>query len=155
LVFYVGGVFCISLLISSDDPELFVANKASASAAASPFVVAVRQLGVQVLPSIINAAILIFTLSAANSDLYIASRTLYALAEEGHAPHIFTKVNRWGCPYYSLGITWLFCGLAYLRVSSDGATVFGYFVRFLLLFRKAIIDSSLCSRSTLSRCSEV
>jgi len=134
LVFYVGGVFCISLLISSDDPELFVANKASASAAASPFVVAVQQLGVQVLPSIINAAILIFTLSAANSDLYIASRTLFALAEEGHAPRIFTKVNRWGCPYYSLGITWLFCGLAYLRVSSDGATVFGYFVNLVSLF---------------------
>ena len=105
-----------------------MATKASASAAASPFVVAVKQLGVQVLPSIINAAILIFTLSAANSDLYIASRTLYALAEEGHAPRIFTKVNKWGCPYYALGITWLFCGLAYLRVSSDGATVFGYFV---------------------------
>lgn len=44
----------------------------------------------------------IFVLSAANSDLYIASRTLFALAEEGHAPAFFLTVNKYGCPYYAL-----------------------------------------------------
>lgn len=32
---------------------------------------------------ILNACILVFVMSAANSDLYIGSRTLYALAAEG------------------------------------------------------------------------
>lgn len=134
LIFYIGGVFCISLLIASNDQRLFVANRASASAAASPFVVAVSGMGIKVLPSILNAAILIFVLSAANSDLYIASRTLYALAEEGKAPRFLLKVNKQGCPYICLLATWLFCGLAYLRVSSDGAVVFGYFVNLVALF---------------------
>ena len=126
LVFYVGGVFCISLLVASNDQNLFVANRAGTSAAASPFVVAVTGMGIKVLPSILNAAILIFVLSAANSDLYIASRTLYALAEEDKAPRFLLKVNKWGCPYWCLLVTWLFCGLAYLRVDSDGATVSDY-----------------------------
>lgn len=134
LVFYVGGVFCISLLVASNDQNLFVANRAGTSAAASPFVVAVTGMGIKVLPSILNAAILIFVLSAANSDLYIASRTLYALAEEDKAPRFLLKVNKWGCPYWCLLVTWLFCGLAYLRVDSDGATVFGYFVNLVSLF---------------------
>jgi len=134
LIFYIGGVFCISLLVASNDPDLFVANRASTSAAASPFVVAVRQLQIKALPSIINGAILIFVLSAANSDLYIASRTLFALAEERKAPRFLTRVNRMGVPVYSLLITWLFTALAYLRVSADGAVVFGYFVNLVTLF---------------------
>ena len=53
----VGGVFCISLLVSSNDEGLFVASKAGTSAAASPFVVAVKSMGIQALPSILNGAI--------------------------------------------------------------------------------------------------
>jgi len=100
LVFYVGGVFCISLLVASNSQDLFVASTKSTSAAASPFVVAVRQFGIKALPSILNAAILIFVLSAANSDLYIASRTLYALAEEGKAPRFLTRVDKRGVSGY-------------------------------------------------------
>jgi amino acid transporter len=58
LIFYVGGVFCIGLLVASNDPGLFVANKASTSAAASPFVVAVRRMGIDVLPGFLNGCIL-------------------------------------------------------------------------------------------------
>ena len=45
----------------------------------------------KVVNHIINACILIFVLSAANSDLYIGSRTLYGLAAEGKAPRIFAR----------------------------------------------------------------
>jgi yeast amino acid transporter len=55
-----------------------------------------------VLNHVINGAILIFVLSAANSDLYIGSRTLYGLAVEGKAPKIFRRVNRLGVPYVAL-----------------------------------------------------
>lgn len=46
----------------------------------------------------VDAVILIFVMSAANSDLYIGSRTLFALAAEGKAPKIFKRVNRMGVP---------------------------------------------------------
>lgn len=78
-------------------------------------------VGIKVLNHIINACILLFVLSAANSDLYIGSRTLYALAIEGKAPRLFTRVNRMGVPYPSLILCTLFCGLVFLNVSSSSA----------------------------------
>lgn len=70
---------------------------------------------------IINACILLFVLSAANSDLYIGSRTLYGLAAEGKAPRIFARVNRMGVPYASLILCTCFCALVFLNVTSSSA----------------------------------
>lgn len=68
---------------------------------------------------VINAAILIFVLSAANSDLYTGSRTLYALAIEGKAPRIFRRVNRMGVPWPALLFCTSFCCLVFLNVHSS------------------------------------
>ncbi|KAH9854124.1 dicarbixylic amino acid permease [Lenzites betulinus] len=134
LVFYVGGVFVISLIVPSTNQTLFVANKSKAGAAASPFVVATTLAGIKVLNHIINAAILLFVLSAANSDLYIGTRTLYGLAVQGQAPKIFAKVNRMGVPYPALIFCTCFCFLVFLNVSSSSAKVFGWFVNLVSTF---------------------
>ncbi|KAI0082722.1 dicarbixylic amino acid permease [Panus rudis PR-1116 ss-1] len=134
VVFYIGGVFVIGLIVPSTDTTLFVANKSKTGAAASPFVVATTLVGIKVLNHIINAAILLFVLSAANSDLYIGSRTLYGLAVEGKAPKIFARVNRLGVPYPSLILCTLFCGLVFLNVSSSSAKVFSWFVNLVSTF---------------------
>ncbi|KAF8077993.1 dicarbixylic amino acid permease [Lyophyllum atratum] len=128
LVFYVGGVFVIGLIVPRTDDTLFVATKSKTGAAASPFVVATTLVGIKVLNHVINGAILIFVMSAANSDLYIGSRTLYGLAVEGKAPRIFRRVNRMGVPYPSLIICTAFCALVFLNVSSSSAKVFTWFV---------------------------
>ncbi|KIK59862.1 hypothetical protein GYMLUDRAFT_44336 [Collybiopsis luxurians FD-317 M1] len=134
LVFYVGGVFVIGLVVPSTDNSLFLATKSKTGAAASPFVVATTLAGIKVLNHVINAVILIFTLSAANSDLYIGSRTLYGLAIEGKAPKIFRKVNRMGVPYPSLILCTIFCGLVFLNVASGGAKVFTWGVALVSTF---------------------
>jgi amino acid transporter len=74
---------------------------------------------VQVLNHIINAAVLLFVLSAANSDLYIGSRTLYGLALEGKTPRIFAHVNRRGVPWPALIFCLLFCALVFLNVATS------------------------------------
>lgn len=61
----------------------------------------------------------LFVFSAANSDLYIGSRTLFALAVEGQAPAIFKKVSKRGIPLPALLFCTAFCGLAYCAVSSS------------------------------------
>jgi len=86
------------------------------------------------LNHVINAAILIFVLSAANSDLYIGSRTLYGLAVEGNAPRIFKRVNRLGVPWPALTLCTAFCFLVYLNVSSSSQRVFGWFVNLVSTF---------------------
>lgn len=78
-------------------------------------------VGIRTLNHVINAAILLFVMSAANSDLYIGSRTLYGLAVEGKAPRIFARVNRMGVPYPALILCTAFCGLVFLNVSSSSA----------------------------------
>ncbi|KAJ3554884.1 hypothetical protein NM688_g2879 [Phlebia brevispora] len=134
VVFYIGSVFVIGMIVPSTTNAIFVANKSKAGAAASPFVVATSLVGIKVLNHIINACILLFVLSAANSDLYIATRTLYGLAVERKAPRIFSRVNRMGVPYPSLILAILFCGLVFLNVSSSSAKVFTWFVNLVSTF---------------------
>ena len=79
LFFYILSVFLLGMLVPYNSEELVFATKKSSSAAASPFVVAIKLSGIKALPGILNACIL-FIFSASNSDQYIASRTLFGLA---------------------------------------------------------------------------
>lgn len=134
LFFYVLSVFLLGTLVPYNSDELVFANNASSSASASPFVVAIKLSGIPVLPHIINACILAFVFSAANSDLYIATRTIYGLAREGKAPSFLARTDSRGVPVYALGLCALFALLAYMNVSSDSKTVFGYFVNLVTIF---------------------
>lgn len=146
LFFYIFGVLVIGMLVSPNDPNLTgLSGSSKSTAAASPFVIAFKNVGINTLPSIINASLLLFTISAANSDLYIASRTLYGLASEGKAPRIFLRCNRMGVPFVSLAATSCFCALAYLNVSSGGAQTFSYLTATVTIFGGLIWVSILFS----------
>ncbi|EGR44381.1 uncharacterized protein TRIREDRAFT_23415 [Trichoderma reesei QM6a] len=133
-VFYILSVFLVGLIVPYNSKSLAFANAQKTGASASPFVVAAIVAGVKVLPHILNGSILIFVLSASNTDLYIASRTLYSISSDGNAPAIFKRVNKRGVPYVSL----LFCAavacLAFLNVAESSTVVFGYFVNLVTVF---------------------
>ncbi|KAI0907943.1 amino acid permease [Ustulina deusta] len=128
VVFYIVSVFLVGMIVPYNDEKLAFANKASTSAAASPFVVAIELAHINVLPHILNASILLFVFSAANSDLYIASRTLYGLASDGSAPAIFRKTDKRGVPIYALFTSAIFGLLGFLNVADDSKAVFSYLV---------------------------
>lgn len=134
LIFYVLSVFLLGMIIPYNSPELKAANKSSTSSSASPFVAAIKVSGIKALPGILNGCILLFVFSAANSDLYIASRTIYGLAVEGNAPRIFRKTDRRGVPIFALVISACFALLAFMNVSDDSTTIFGYFVNLVTIF---------------------
>ncbi|KAK3712271.1 amino acid transporter [Vermiconidia calcicola] len=134
LVFYIFLVFLLGLIVPYDSNLLAFATEASTSAAASPFVVAIRIAGIKVLPGFFNACVLIFVFSASNSDLYIATRTLHGLAVKGQAPRIFAKTDNRGVPYYSLGLCALIACIAFLNVANDSADIFSYFVNLVSIF---------------------
>lgn len=109
VMFYVIGIFFISVLVPYNDDRLLTGTS---DASASPFVIAIENAGIKVLPSIVNAVILIAAWSAGNSDLYAASRTLYALAIEGKMPNVFGKdifryCTKNGLPLWSVIVTGL------------------------------------------------
>jgi amino acid transporter len=130
LFFYVLSVFFLGMLVPYNDKSLKAATKLQASAKASPFVLAIELAGIKVLPHILNGCILLFTFSASNSDLYIASRTLFGLAERGHAPKIFRWTDKRGVPVPALAVSALFCCSAFMNAAEDSSTVFGYFGKF-------------------------
>ncbi|KAJ8607546.1 hypothetical protein MRB53_040256 [Persea americana] len=134
LVFYVLSVLFIGMNIPYNSPELAFAVGHSVGASASPFVVAIKLAGITTLPSVVNGAILLFVFSAANSDLYIATRTIYGLAADGKAPRAFSRTNAAGVPVVALAVSALFGGLAYLSCADDSRVVFGYFVNLVSTF---------------------
>lgn len=141
-MFYILSVLFVGMLVPYDSQDLAFATKAKSTAAASPFVVAMKQ--VAALPHIINACILVFVLSAANSDLYIATRTLYGLAREKKAPGIFARTNAAGVPIYALALSASFCLLAFMSVSKGSKEVFGYFTDMVSIF--GCMSSPPCSK---------
>ncbi|KAK6206708.1 amino acid permease [Colletotrichum tabaci] len=153
--FYVISVFLLGMVVPYNSPELVFAAKAKTSAAASPFVVAITIAKIKGLDHVINACLVIFVFSAANSDIYISSRTLYGIAVDGKAPRIFTRTTKSGVPYVALGLCGIFCSLAYMSVSTGAATVFGYLTNMVTVFGLLTWISILISHIFFCRARDV
>ncbi|CAJ2510500.1 Uu.00g133090.m01.CDS01 [Anthostomella pinea] len=79
--FYVVGALCVGILTSSRDPGLLSAiENGEPGAAASPWVIVIKNLNIKGLPDLINACMLLSGWSCGNAYLYSSSRTLYGLA---------------------------------------------------------------------------
>ncbi|WPB05954.1 uncharacterized protein RHO25_010609 [Cercospora beticola] len=127
LIFYILAIFLVGLCVSSSDPRLLNAIDSSApGAAASPFVIAIVNRGIPVLPHILNAVILSSAWSAGNAFYYSSTRVLYASALDGKAPK-FLRYEKFGVPYACVAATALISLLAYLNVSNASAQVFFWF----------------------------
>ncbi|KAH7924877.1 hypothetical protein BV22DRAFT_1119908 [Leucogyrophana mollusca] len=123
LLFYVGGTTVIGLLVPSNEPRLNLSG-GKGTAAASPFVIAIQNAGIKALPSIINACLLTSAWSAASSDLYTSSRSLYGLAIAGNAPKVFLRTTRRGLPWVSIVFCSLFILLGFMGTKSGSGEVF-------------------------------
>ncbi|KAM0708122.1 hypothetical protein Q7P35_004772 [Cladosporium inversicolor] len=127
--FFVLGSLCVGINVPYNDPELIAAfENEEPGAAASPYVVSMNRLRIQVLPDIVNALVLASAFSAGNSYVYCASRSLFGLALEGKAPKILTRTTRNGVPIYSVLVVLAISLLAFLQVSNGSATVLTWFV---------------------------
>ncbi|KAI9155663.1 putative proline-specific permease put4 [Paramyrothecium foliicola] len=163
ILFYILGALAIGIIVPGNNPNLLGEQK---SAAASPWAIGVKEAGISVLDSVINAVIVLSAWSAGAAYLYLASRALYSMACAGNAPRIFTKCNAAGTPYWALIASILVCPLAYLNVAKSGATVFNWFINIIntgafqswicccicyLRFRKATIAQGVTDLPMRSR----
>lgn len=126
-IFYLVSLFLVGIIVPYNNPEL-LNGTSSVDIRASPFVIAIQNAGIAVLPSIFNAVILISVLSVGNSSTYGSTRTLCALAEIGQAPRFLAHVDQKGRPTYALLISLAFAGLAYINVANVGPQVFNWLV---------------------------
>lgn len=115
----------VGLLVPYNDPNLGIST---GTAQQSPFVIAFQRVGIKGLPSVINAVVCTSAFSCGSACVFLASRTLYGLAEERQAPRIFLKVNRFGTPWVAVAASLIFMPLVYLSLGSNSSVVFGWMV---------------------------
>lgn len=116
LLFYVLAILVIGLLVPYTNSSL-----ESENVLVSPFTLVFKKAGLSFAASMMNAVILAAVLSAGNSSLYASTRMLYAMAKEGQAPRIFSKLDRRGVPVPAIILTAVVGMLAFFTsIFGDG-----------------------------------
>jgi len=110
----------VGVLVPYDDEDL-LNGSGSSDANASPFVIAVRNAGINAVPSIMNCVILVAVLSVGNTSIYGASRTLAALADRGQAPQILGYIDRAGRPIVAIAFASVFGFFCYIVAAGTDA----------------------------------
>lgn len=126
ILFCIGAFVVIGFLIPYDDPNLL--NSSVENVAISPFTLVLDRFGFAFAASFINAIILTAVLSAGNSGLYASTRMLYAMAKEGDAPKVFTKLNSRGVPVPALLATAAFGVFAFLTSLIGEGTAYNWLI---------------------------
>jgi yeast amino acid transporter len=117
LFFYVLGSLAVGVLVPYNDPNLL---SASSDAAKSPWLIAISNASIPVLPNILNAVMVSSAASSANANLYTGSRYLFALAQQGQAPKFLLRCTRRGVPMYcKYTYCTAFCGYSDSQASAS------------------------------------
>ena len=122
------SLFLIGIIVPYTNLQL-LNGTSSVDIKASSFVIAIQDAGINVLPSIFNAVILVSVLSVGNSSTFGSTCTICALAEIGQAPKIFAHIDGKGRPTVAFLLALAFAGLAYINIAPKvGTTVFNWLV---------------------------
>ncbi|KAF2704072.1 histidine permease [Pleomassaria siparia CBS 279.74] len=122
---YMGSAFFFGLTCPSNAEGLI---SGGSRALKSPMTIAIQNAGWEGGVHLINAFIFITVLSAANSSIYIGSRTILFMAQDGKAPRFLGKTDARGVPVYAIIFTNLFGVLSMMNVSTGGGKAYGYIV---------------------------
>lgn len=71
----------------------------------SPFVIAFAKAGIPYAAEIMNLVVITAALSSANTNLYLTSRTLFSLSQDGYVPRALARLGRNGVPYIALMVS--------------------------------------------------
>jgi amino acid transporter len=131
-IFFMGGALFVGIVLSSSDPTLvgIVTGESSGSgtAAASPYVIAMANMGITGLPHVVSALLVTSIFSAGNTYTFCATRSLYGLAIEGRAPKALRYCTKGGVPLVCFGIVMVFPCLSFLQVSNGSNVVLGWLI---------------------------
>lgn len=122
-IFYILGALSVGILLQHDNPSLVKAiSTGAAGANVSPYVIAMQNMNIKVLPHIVNALCITASFSAGNSQIYCSSRALYAMSKRGLAPKIFKVCTTNGIPIFGIALAIGWSCLSLLQLG-DNANV--------------------------------
>lgn len=125
VVVYMGSAFFFGLTCPSNAPGLI---GGSSRALRSPMTVALQNAGWEGGVHLINAFIFVTCLSAVNSSIYIGSRTILYMAQDGKAPRFLGYTDKRGVPVFAIIFTNLCGALSMMNVSTGASKAYGYIV---------------------------
>ncbi|KAI0973917.1 amino acid permease/ SLC12A domain-containing protein [Xylaria arbuscula] len=124
VLLYLVPVLMLGLVLTVD-PYLTTAPNGSNKTKdlISPFVVAVSQANIPVLPDLINAIIIVAIFSMANATIFASSRALQAISARGMGPAFCARLyqNR---PVGALAVVFAFSLLSFAKATPHGDDVF-------------------------------
>lgn len=132
--FFIVSSLAVGVVIPYNNQTLvdkFLGDGGTGDAGASPYVIAMQNMGITVLPDIVNALMFTSIFSAGNTYTYCATRSLYSLALEGRAPRFLRKCNSRGVPVYCFCLVMLFPFLSFLQMSSGSSQVLTWLVNIM------------------------
>jgi amino acid transporter, AAT family len=127
----------------------------SSSVSGSPFVTAFVGVRLPFAAAIMNFVVLTAALSSVNTNLYLSTRMLYSLGQEGYVPRWMGKVSRNGVPHRALfastgGIIAAIL-LAIFAPKNAFLMLYGAAVAGMLFVWLVILNTHLRFRKTLTR----
>lgn len=128
VLFFIGGALSVGILIAYNDPTYLELTADTSNAASSPYVVAMQNMGIKVLPHIVNVLVLSSAFSAGNSYTYCSSRALYALSVKGFVPKFFKYCTKSGVPVFCVAVSVCFSLLSLMQLGLSGKKVLDYMV---------------------------
>ncbi|EOD45355.1 putative amino acid permease protein [Neofusicoccum parvum UCRNP2] len=124
-VVFIGMVFFASLICPSNSPFFLTASSKSGL---SPWTIALVSAGWRSAGHLVNVVIVTANLSAINSSIYIASRTLLSLARQRRAPAFFARTTAAGVPLRAVVFSNLLGLISLMNVGTKAGKVFSYLV---------------------------
>ncbi|KAK7454575.1 hypothetical protein VKT23_011327 [Stygiomarasmius scandens] len=122
--FYILGILCVGILIAYNDAD-GITNRTGVGALS--FVIGMQHLGIKVLPHIINAVIITSTTLCGDSFVFIAVRSIHALAVQGQVLKFLGYTMRHDVPLAALIFVLGICSTSYMTINCCTAVVFGWF----------------------------
>lgn len=124
LIIYVGIAVFYGVTVPFDDPNL----SSTTNVLKSPISIAISRAGWTGGVHLVNAFILFTCISAINGSLYIGSRTLTNLANEGLAPKFLSWTDRRGVPIPAVTVFNALGLISLMNVSVGAKNAYSYII---------------------------
>ncbi|KAI1141488.1 amino acid permease/ SLC12A domain-containing protein [Hypoxylon sp. FL0543] len=125
LVIFLGLVFFAGIIVPYNESSLLTATSKSAQ---SPWTVALVRAGWAGGGNLVNVVMITAQLSSVNSAIYVASRSLVALAVKGRAPAFFARTTTNGVPVNAIVFSNALGLIALLNIAATPGKVFTYLI---------------------------
>lgn len=122
---YMGSAFFFGLVCPANAPNLV---NGTSKVVQSPMTVAIQNAGWRHGDDLINVFILLTCLSACNSSIYIGSRTVLYMAQNGQAPRFLGWTDKRGVPVFAILLTNAIGALSMMNVSTGASKAYSYIV---------------------------